>query len=166
MTVQLLLSLLMLGFFSYCYVYIGMAMPASPGTELGAEQWPQIILGLLVILLTVHTFKTWKEQKANRNQDVISVDMLKEFLHSKLLISFLLVVAMAFLMEYAGFLMTAFCFVAAYCRLLGERRPLVVIAAAAVITVLLYITFSKGLSVMLPRGYGAMRDMALWIDSL
>lgn len=165
MTIQFLFSLIMLLFFTYCYVYIGATMPISPSTELGAEQWPQIILGLLIILLLIHTVKTWKEQKDASDTDKLSMRMLKDLVQGKLLISFLLVVAMAVLMEYAGFLLTAFCFVAAYCFLLGEKRIPVILAASFVTTLILYFVFSRGLSIMLPRGYGVLRDFALWVEA-
>lgn len=165
MTIQFLFSLLLLLFFTYCYFYIGVTMPASPGTELGGEQWPQIILGLLMALLAIHLFQLWKEQRQSGAGDKISIAILKDMVRGKLLISFLLVVAMAVMMEYAGFLLTSFCFVGAYCFLLGERRIPVILAASFIITVILYIVFSKGLSIMLPRGYGTMRELALWVEA-
>lgn len=165
MTIQFLFSLLMFIFFIYCYFYIGATMPVSPSTELGAEQWPQIILGLLIVLLAVHMFHLWQEKGDIAEKDKISVSMLHDMVHSKLLVSFLLVVIMAIMMEYAGFLLTSLCFVAAYCHLLGERRIHIMLAASFVITVILYVVFSKGLSIMLPRGYGVLRDFALWVEA-
>ncbi len=140
-------------------------MPVSSSTELGGEQWPQIILGLLIVLLVIHLFHLWKEQRQSQLDDKISFAILRDMVHSKLLVSFMLVVAMAVMMEYAGFLLTSFCFVAAYCFLLGERRARIIFAASFVITVILYFVFSKGLSIMLPRGYGVLRDVALWIEA-
>ena len=165
MTIQFLFSLLMLLFFTYCYFYIGATMPVSPSTELGGEQWPQIILGLLMVLLMIHLFHLWKEQRQAGAGDKISLAVLRDMVRGKLLVSFLLVVAMAVMMEYAGFLLTSFCFVAAYCFLLGERRAHIIFAASLAITVILYFVFSKGLSIMLPRGYGVLRSFALWIEA-
>lgn len=165
MTIQLLFSIILLLFFTYCYFYIGAAMPVSPSTELGAEQWPQIILGLLIVLLLVHTIQVFREQRKDRSGDRFSIKMLKQFFTSKLLISFTVIVIMAVMMEYAGFILASFCFIAVYCFLLGERRIPVIIGASVITTLLLYIVFSKGLSIMLPRGYGALRDFALWAES-
>lgn len=165
MTIQLLFSIILLLFFTYNYFYIGSAMPASPSTELGAEQWPQIILGLLILLLLIHTIQVFQAQRKAGSGDRLSVGMLKQFFTSKLMISFAVIVIMAVMMEYTGFMLTSFCFVGVYCFLLGERRIPVIIGASIVTTLLLYIIFSKGLSIMLPRGYGVLRDFALWAES-
>ena len=48
MALELIVNLLLLGFSIFCYFYVGATMPVSAANELGAEQWPQALLLLLI----------------------------------------------------------------------------------------------------------------------
>ena len=48
MALELIVNLLLLGFAVFCYFYVGATMPVSAANELGAEQWPQALLLLLI----------------------------------------------------------------------------------------------------------------------
>ena len=49
MALELIVNLLLLGGSVFCYWYVGSTMPVSADNELGAEQWPQALLVLLIL---------------------------------------------------------------------------------------------------------------------
>ena len=78
-----------------------------------------------------------------------------------------MVMTMALMYEPIGFMVTSVVFLVVYGILLGERRPLILIGSALVITLILYIGFAVLLGVMLPRGQVPfLRDFALFVESL
>ena len=56
------------------------------------------------------------------------------------------------LLPWAGFVLASVPFSGALAALYGERRPIVVVAAAVVIPLVLFVVFSMGFQVLLPRG--------------
>ena len=169
MALELIVNLLFLGFSIFCFFYVGATMPVSPVDELGAEQWPQ---GLLIILIIALCWNIYKYFKRN-GKEAISQSFAKfgpdivSFFKSKLFIGMVLVMLMAQLYEPVGFMVTSVAFLISYGILLGERRPLILILSAMVITILLYVGFSVFLGVMLPRGQVPfLRNFALFIESL
>ena len=56
------------------------------------------------------------------------------------------------LLPYAGFVLAGVPFCGALAVLYGERRPAIAVAAAVLIPLSLYIVFSTGFQVLLPRG--------------
>jgi hypothetical protein len=144
-------------------------MPVSPQNELGAEQWPQLLLILLMIAIAYNIFKFFKTHKKEAIAGAFA-DFLPgvlRFLKSKLFKGMVIVVVMALLYEPLGFVMTSVLFLVSYGILLGERRPLALALSSIGIMLLLYIGFSVFLGVMLPRGYiPFLRNFALFLESL
>ena len=56
------------------------------------------------------------------------------------------------LLPYAGFVFASVPFCGGLVVLYGERRPVIALAAAILIPVLLFLVFSSGFQVLLPRG--------------
>lgn len=166
MTIELIFNAAMLIFFGYCYFYIGATLPKSGANELGAEQWPQLILAMLCVLLAVNLYKIVRDLKNQPAEKKISAQMLKTFFTGKLFIGIVLVFILSLLLKYIGFLPSCLLFLVAYSRLLGEKRLLRSIAFSAIITVILYVLFSIGLSIMLPRGIGVFRTFALTLETI
>lgn len=166
MTIELVFNALMLFFFSYCYFYIGATLPPSANTELGAEQWPQIILALLVLMLIINIVKILKNLKTAPAEKQLNVRLLKGFFTSKLFIGILIIFVLVILLGKIGFIPSCILFLIAYSRLLGEKRWHISLICAVVITAILFILFYKGLSIMLPRGEGIFRTFALLLESI
>lgn len=163
---ELLFNFVLMAFFSYCFYFIGVSMPKSLPTELGPEQWPQLILGALVVLIGVNMVNIYRKTPADqRNFDAIKGIRLMPILRSKLFIGIIIIFAYTFTLEPLGFLLSSILMFACYALLQGEKRPWVLAAVSFGITVLLYFIFSKGLGIMLPRGYGILRDIALLLES-
>lgn len=165
MTLDLVFNLGLLLFSLYCFVYIGITTPDSGVNELGAAFWPRIILVLLAILLIANIVNIIKKNKAE-NIKSISISDLKGFFTSKLFYGMIIIATMAFLLKYLGFMLTVFLFMMAYCYLLGEKRPHILIIVGVVVTIILYIMFYGFLGIILPRGEGFLREISLQIETI
>lgn len=169
MAIELIVNVALLGFSIFCYFYVGQTMPKSAVNELGAEQWPQALLLLMILAICWNIYKYFK---THSKADIAAAfrglpgDALK-FLKSKLFIGMALVVIMALMYEPVGFMVTCLFFMISYGILLGERRPVRLIVSAVVITIVLYVGFSVFLGVLLPRGQVPfLRNFALFVESL
>lgn len=168
MAFELIINLLILGFSIFCFFYVGSTMPKSAVNELGAEQWPQAIIIVLVLALCWNIFKLIRDHKADMGPSFkkLGSDTLN-FFKSKLFIGMVIVVVMSLLYEPVGFMVTCLFFLIAYGYLLGERRPLNLILTSVIITIILYIGFAVLLGVLLPRGQiSFLRNFALFVESL
>jgi hypothetical protein len=144
-------------------------MPVSQDNEVGAEQWPQ---GLLVLLMIAIGYNIYTYFKTNKKEKIAAAFAgffpgILRFINSKLFLGMISLVVMALVYEPLGFLVTSFLFLTGYGVLLGERRPGILIGSAFIIMILLYIGFSVFLGVMLPRGYVPfLRNTALFLESI
>lgn len=169
MAIELIVNVLLLLFSIFCFYVVGTTMPKSPINELGAEQWPQALLFLLIIAIGYNIYKYFR---TNTKTDIVAAFRdfgpgVVRFVKSKLFIGMVLLVVMALIYEPVGFLATCFLFLIAYGILLGERQPLMLGICAIVITMILYVGFSVFLGVMLPRGnIGFLRSIALFLESI
>jgi hypothetical protein len=169
MALELIVNVLLFLFSAFCFFYVGATMPKSAENELGAEQWPQILLTLLMIAIAYNIYKYFKNHKKDEIKAAFAgfFPGVLRFLKSKLFFGMVIMMVMALLYEPLGFLVTSFLFLTGYGLLLGERRPLVLILASLAIMILLYIGFSVFLGVMLPRGYiPFLRNTALFLESI
>lgn len=169
MAIALIVNAILLVFSLICFFYVGSTMPKSAASELGAEQWPQYLLVLLIIAIC---FNIYKYVKSNKKSDIAAsfADLapgVVRFFKSKLFIGMALLSIMALMYEPVGFLTTSLFFLISYGVLLGERRPLRLGLCSIAITLILYIGFSVFLGVMLPRGtVGFLRELALFLESI
>jgi len=167
LAIELLFNGCMIAFFTYCYFYISSTAPkAQPGTMNGA-QWPQILLALLIFFIAVNMYDIYKRTpKEGRNLSTITGVNYKGFYKNKLIIGIVILFIFALALDYIGFILSSFLFSVAYSRLLGEKRISRLLLYSFLSVVFLYFLFSKGLSIMLPRGVGIFRDFALLLEAL
>lgn len=169
MAIELIVNVFLLGFSAFCFFYVGATMPVSPSNELGAEQWPQALLFLLIISICYNIFNYFKR---NSKQDISAAFQtfmpgIGKFVKSKLFFGMILVMLMALMYEPIGFMATSLLFLMVYGFLLGERRIWLLLLTSVVITIILYIGFAVMLGVMLPRGQVPfLRNFALFVESL
>ena len=169
MALELIVNLILLGASVFCYWYVGATMPVSAVNELGAEQWPQALLMLLIPALCWNIFKFFKK---NKKEDIAAAfgdffPSIGRFVKSKLFIGMALVIVMALMYEPIGFMATCLMFLMAYGYLLGQRKWPVLIGTSVIITIILYVGFAVMLGVMLPRGQVSfLRNFALLVESL
>lgn len=168
MTIELIVNVALLISSFFAFGYVGATMPPSNATELGAEQWPQLILICFALAVAYNIFVIIKENKANGIKGAsVMIESTKKFLKSKLLIGILIIFAMALLLEPIGFLATSFLFLSAYGYLIGERNIVKLLIISLVSTIILYVGFVVLLDVLLPRGnVPFLRNFTLFIESL
>ena len=169
MALELIVNLLLLGGSVFCYWYVGSTMPVSADNELGAEQWPQALLLLLMLGLAWNIFKYFKKNQMSEISAAFGdfFPSIGRLVKSKLFVGMVLVVVMALAYEPVGFMATCLVFMIAYGYLLGQRKLPVLIGSAVVITIILYVGFAVMLGVMLPRGQiSFLRNFALFVESL
>ncbi len=169
MVIELIFNLILLIGCVVCYVNVTTTMPHSAVNELGAEQWPQAILILLIIAICFNLYKYFKKNSKTEITAAFKdfLPSVGRFFKSKLFFGMVLTMIMALLYEPVGFMLTCLLFLIAYGLLLGQKKIWVLILSSVVITVILYIGFSVLLGVMLPRGQiGFLRNFALFVESL
>jgi len=169
MALELIVNVLLLIAAFFCFWYVGATMPVSKPDEMGAEQWPQILLVLLIIAIGYNLFKYFRK---NKKEDIIAAladffPSIIRLVKSKLFIGMILLVVMGFLYEPLGFLATCFLFMLSYGFLLGARKPLPLVLSSFGIMLAFYVIFAALLGVMLPRGYVPfLRNVAYFLESI
>lgn len=153
---------MLLIFSIYCFIFIG-KVDDRTATELGAAFWPRLILGLMIILLVVGLVNIIRKKNG---VGTITAEGVKGFLKSKLLIGMIICIVAGVILPTIGFIPTSFLFLIAFGVLLGEKRPVVLIATGVIATLILYIVFQGPLSIFLPRGTGFFRQFALFMEKL
>ena len=169
MALELIVNVLLLAASVFCFWHVGVTMPASPANELGAEQWPQLLIVCLIIAIGYNIFSFFKK---NKKEDIASsfadfFPSIGRLVKSRLFIGMVILVVMAALYERLGFIATCWLFMIAYGFLLGAKKPLPLILISLFIMLVLYINFSVFLGVMLPRGYVPfLRNIAYFFEAL
>lgn len=169
MALELIFNLFLMVFCIVCFVNVGTTMPQSAANELGAEQWPQVILVLMMLAICWNLVKYFR---TNKLEDIAAAfrgffPSILRLVKSKLFIGMILVVVMALAYEPIGFMVTCLGFLIAYGLLLGQRNIPLLLLTSVIITIILYVGFSVMLGVMLPRGQILpLRNFALFVESL
>ncbi len=149
----------------YLFFLVGAESPAATATELGASFWPRIILVLLMILIVVNVLNILKKAKAEGTSVKPDINFV-EFLKSKLFAGIVIVILLAVLLPYIGFMPSCCLFLVAYGYLLGDRNIPVMVIRSAILTVIIYVIFQGALDIMLARGVGVFRSFALFAESI
>jgi hypothetical protein len=167
LAIQLLFNGVLTLFFVYCYFYIGATAPAPKPDTMDAAQWPQMLLILLVFFLIINMYNIIKRTpKEERNFKTLTGINYIGIFKNKLVIGIVLLFVYAFALDYIGFILGTFLFCIGYSRLLGEKRIKWLLVYSFLIVAVLYILFTFGLNIMLPRGVGELRNFALMLESI
>ena len=132
MALELIVNLLLIAGGIFCFVNVSTTMPHSAVNELGAEQWPQAILVLMLIALAFNVIRFFK---INKKEDIEAAfkdffPAIGRFVKSKLFLGMVLVVIMALMYEPVGFMLTCLLFLFAYGLLLGQRNiPMLILSS-------------------------------------
>ena len=94
MALELIVNLLLIAGGIFCFVNVSTTMPHSAVNELGAEQWPQAILVLMLIALAFNVIRFFK---INKKEDIEAAfkdffPAIGRFVKSKLFLGMVLVV--------------------------------------------------------------------------
>ena len=138
---------------------------AASQTELGAAFWPQIILAIMIVLSVVNIVTNVKKMKAEGTTITSGIDVAG-FFKSKLFIGMVLVAVMALILPIIGFIPTCIIFLMVYGILLKADNIPKLAICVVLITIVIYVLFQGALDIMLPRGTGVFRNLALTFESL
>jgi hypothetical protein len=164
MILELGFNIVLTVFFIYCFFYVGTIAPEPVPGQMDGAQWPQMILGLLVILFIVNIAKIIKN-KDTRKKEVLEFS-IKGIITNKLFIGSVLLIIYSLAISRTGFVVTSFVFFMIYSYLLGEKRILRLIITSVLSVAVLYFVFNRTLDIMLPRGNGIFRTFAMFLESL
>jgi len=169
MALELIVNVILLAASAFTFWYVGATMPSSSPGELGAEQWPQLLLIMLIIAIGYNLFNFFRK---NKKEDIAAsfADFFPGILRlvkSRLFVGMIILVVMAAIYEPLGFITTCFLFMVSYGILLGAKKPLKLILISLLIMLILYVVFGVLLSLMLPRGYVPfLRNIAIFLEIL
>ncbi|MDF2616098.1 MAG: hypothetical protein K0Q47_753 [Sedimentibacter sp.] len=163
MALELLFNLGLAVFFIYCFFFVGSTVPAAAPDTLGGAEWSKILLVLLIISLLANAFKIYKE--SNGNMSFKFNFNIKKIITGKMFIGSVIMLAYAAVLDKVGFLVSSIIMFLLYSRLLGEKKIKVLLISSVGCVALLYLIFDVVLGIMLPRGTGIFRTMALFIES-
>jgi len=134
---------------------------------IGAALWPQIKVVLLLLTLGINIINTAKKNKSeNGNYINFKSEMVVSFFKSRIFIGMIIIGVMTIVLDFLGFVPTTCVFLFAYGVLLGEKKYLKLLLISIFITFLLFFIFSKGLSIILPRGMGPFREFAIMLEMI
>lgn len=143
-------------------------IPASRSTiSVGPTFWPKTIVVFMIILSMVMIARTVigkkREAAAEGTVEKNSQEApeVKEVYPQNLWISFLLLMAYAYLMNVIGFVLATLLYLAISAWIMGTRRIAVLVPVVLVLTAALVWLFPKVLLVPLPRGIGFFRNITL-----
>ena len=130
--------------------------------------WPKVILGLLMLCILINIIKIIRKYKGHPdfNFKAFGKNTL-EFLKSKMFLGMLVLGLAAAILEYVGFVVTAFVVLFLYGLLLGEKKVWRLLIVAVELSLLLHLLFSGQLDQNQPRGdVGFLRSLSLWLENI
>lgn len=165
MILELLFNGALLIFFIYSYFYIGATTPEPPPGRMASAQWPQIILGILIVLFIINIINVIRTKKETNEKTSFNLD-IKSFLTNKLFIAIVIVIIFTYSLDYIGFIPGAIILFLIYSRLLGQEKVSTLILTSIIGVAAFYLLFNVILGITLPRGTGIFREFALFLESL
>lgn len=123
---------------------------------MGADGFPRIILGILIVLLVIALVKAIKNKE--KSTEKISKDIFLQFVG---IIGSILVFVIA--IEFLGFLISSIFLTLALLLVLGERKKKRMILLTIIVPIGFTLVFGQLLSVPLPRGMGIFQELSRFI---
>ncbi|KAF0193728.1 MAG: hypothetical protein FD169_2318 [Bacillota bacterium] len=163
---ELLFNSALVAFFTYAYYFIGATVPKTEGPGWGAEVWPQVILLALIILLGVNIYQIYRRNTSTPKPSQLRQTDLASFIQSKMFLAMASLFVYGISLQAAGFILSTLVFFVVYARIVGQKNVKALVLSSFVATFAVYFVFSRALGVMLPRGYGVLRDFAIFLESL
>lgn len=166
---EMLFTVVMFFFFGYCLYHVSTTVEVSTVTDpLGAAFWPQLLIGLLLIVLALDMYHVYKAiPKEDRSLSYfIKYDWLG-LIKSPLVVGMVVLFIYALVLNSFGFLLSSWVLGMIMCYLLGERRLKVLPIFSFVAVGVLFILFYKGIGIQMPRGtIPVLRNFALDVERM
>ncbi len=162
---DLIFSIILLVGSIFLFIMAGTQAPPGTPTELGAAFWPQLILGITIILLIVQILRQVKAFRASGKGLTEGIN-IGGFFKSRLFVGMLVVAGMAILLPVIGFIPACAIFLVVYGILLKAENIKMLAIVSLLATAFIYVLFQGALDIMLPRGILFFRDFSLFFEML
>lgn len=123
---------------------------------IGPAGFPQVLLGIILILLIISLFNSFKKLKANEQNEKLNINMA----YFGLLIGIVLFILLNDVISFT-LATIVFCFCLFY--LLGQKKYLKMSINSVIIAVAFTLVFGNVLSVPLPRGIGLIKELSYFL---
>ncbi len=161
---ELIFNGFLLVFFVAMLIYSGQI--AIWDGHVWARYWPMILLVLAVILFSIKVVGIVRRLPKEKWEIDLSIFGFKNKNIRLLLVSFVWLILYAVLLPYLGFILATILFCIGMQLLLGSKFSWKVLLAGLVITIAVYVIFTWGLGVSVPRGAGPLYDFGKWLEYL
>lgn len=119
--------------------------------KLGPDFWPQLVLGVIVILSGILVFFDFLSRRIEKPVTEFSEGKP----HTKrLILAIILTLSYGFSVPWLGFLLSIFILQILFLLVLSEKKVIVIVFLPLGLTVSIYLIFIKILYIPLPRGSG------------
>lgn len=130
----------------------------------GARYYPMFLLAVADIIFAVKTFGIYK--KMPKEEKRLDLSFASDPKIHKLLLSFVLTIAYAFVLQPLGFFIATFIYAMLLSVILGLKNIPKLVISSLVITAAIYAIFVWALDIMVPRGAGPLYYFGLWLETL
>lgn len=130
----------------------------------GARYYPMFLLTVADLIFTAKTIGIYK--KLPKEERKLDFSFLGETKIRKLLLSFVLTIVYAFILQPLGFFIATFLYAVALSAVLGLKNIPKLAISSFVITAAIYAIFVWALDIMVPRGSGPLYYFGLWLETL
>lgn len=149
-------------------IFLAITATAIPidGKDVLARYWPMGIMIVLVVLLTIKIVSLFRKLPPEQRKFKFDFSSLKTMGNLRLLLAFIWLFVYAWLLPYGGYILTTIVFCLGVMWLLGARKIGKMLLGSVCIALALFVIFSWGLGVSLPRGYGVLEQISKWLEYL
>lgn len=136
------------------------------GKDVLARYWPMGIMIVLVILLAIKTLRVLKKLPPEKRKFNPDFSFLKKAGNIRLVLAVVWLLVYSWFLPIGGYLVATILFCLGVMALLGSRNIPKMLLGSVCITIALFVIFSWGLRVSLPRGMGPLEDFGKWLEYL
>ena len=148
-------------FLGMLFLYVtSFSLPASTIDPLGSAWWPQLILGLGMVLTALSGFLSVRKLIASGK--TAEVKITRKEIYSVAFSSGVMVTTLL-LIRTIGFLAAIPILISGFMFQLGCRKPLSFILASVIGSLAFTLVFGRFMEVSLPRGIGIMRTLSFYL---
>lgn len=130
----------------------------------GARYYPMFLLAVADIIFAAKTVGIYKNLP--KEEKKLDLSFLGETKIRKLLLSFILTIVYAFVLQPLGFFIATFIYAMTLSAVLGLKNIPKLVISGFVITAAIYAIFVWALDIMVPRGSGPLYYFGLWLEML
>ncbi len=142
---------------------------ARKGDILGPTGFPRVIIILSFLIMVYQVFKLVQKMKAEGGEaQVKKAGSVSENLekmkagYKKMAICMLFLLVYVAGMQYLGYAVMTFLFVASFAKAIGYKNNKKLLLFSVVITIILVAVFGTLFSITLPRGFGILKELSFY----